>query len=73
MIKPTMKFHEYIQYGLGVIISQTQIFSITPFVFWQRGLIQKLNYPELSPLLATHCLDMIQPSVKFHEYIFHML
>ena len=32
------------------------------------GIISKPKYPELSSLFATHCLDMIKASVKFHEY-----
>ena len=34
-----------------------------------RGVIQKPKWPKLSSLFVTHHLDMIKPSVKFHESI----
>ena len=34
-----------------------------------KRLIQKPKLPELCSTFPTHCLNMIQPSVKFYEYI----
>ena len=43
--------------------------SITLQGFKARGLESKTDLPELSFLFPTYHLNMIKPSVKFHEYI----
>ena len=35
----------------------------------QGGIIQKPQMKELSSLFMTHCLNVMQAPVKFHEYI----
>ena len=62
-----MKFHEYFPCGLGDEPDTKQAFTLHGIL--ARVLPQETNLPELSSLFATHCLDMIKPSVEFHEYI----
>ena len=60
-----VKFHEYITYGLGVMVR-------TQFTIWelsQGEKIQKAKMQKLSSLFMTHHLNVMHALVKFHEYI----
>ena len=72
MIKPSVKFHEYISYGLGVI-SSPGIFSITLHAFKAKGggggmVIPKLKQPEFSSLF-TEALLMRIHNIHFYGKI----
>ena len=59
-----VKFHEYIQYSLGVM-ARTR-FTMEPS---QGEIIQKPKMQELSSLFMTHHINVMHALVKFHEYI----
>ena len=60
-----VKFHEYIQYSLGVM-APTAVYYMEPS---QGEIIQKPKMQELSSLFRTHRLIVMHAPVKFHEYI----
>ena len=57
-----VKFHEYIQYSLGVMDPDTVYYMELS----QGEIIQKPKMQELSSLFMTHRLIVMYPHVKFH-------
>ena len=72
MIKSSLKFHEYTPYRLGLWL---ETMFCSTHVRTQGRAEVKIYGPETElprvffSFFATHCANMLYPSVKFHEYI----
>ena len=60
----SVKFHEYIPYGLGVMARTRNYMELS-----QGEIIQKAKMQELSSLFKIHCLNVMHAPVMFQEYI----
>ena len=68
MTKPSVKFHKYILFGVGVI-SRTRFPALHYKFFGCKEKNSKTKVARVLCVVVDTLLDMIKSSLQFHEYI----